>query len=129
VPEYIDLGPADGWRYLRLFSPRRLPLQVRSYMLYHLRLFSPLRLPLQTLRTLHASQADGWRYLCLFSPVGVALDLEDPLGANGLTPVREVEELPRAVLEVSLPLAHHGLMPQLRVRAAHSLTIRLGLYV
>jgi hypothetical protein len=33
---YIDLGPADGWRYLRLFSPRRLPLQ--------------------TLRTLYASQ-------------------------------------------------------------------------
>jgi hypothetical protein len=56
VPEYIDLGPADGWRYLRLFSPRRLPLQVRSYMLYYLRLFSPRRLPLHILRTLHASQ-------------------------------------------------------------------------
>jgi hypothetical protein len=52
VPEYIDLGPADGWRYLRLFSPRRLPLQVRSYMLYYLRLFSPRRLPLQRLLAL-----------------------------------------------------------------------------
>jgi hypothetical protein len=52
VPEYIDLGPVDGWRYLRLFSPRRLLLQVRSYMLYYLRLFSPRRLPLQRLLAL-----------------------------------------------------------------------------
>jgi hypothetical protein len=27
VPKYIDLGPANGWRYLHLFSPHRLPLQ------------------------------------------------------------------------------------------------------
>jgi hypothetical protein len=42
--------------YLRLFSHRRLPLQVRSYMLCYMRLFSYRRLPLQTLRTLYASQ-------------------------------------------------------------------------
>jgi hypothetical protein len=57
--QVIDLGPADGWRYLRSFSPRRLPLQMRSYMLCYLRLFSPRRLPLQTLRTLYASHTGG----------------------------------------------------------------------
>jgi hypothetical protein len=60
---------------------------------------------------------------------GVALDLEDSLGANGLAPVQELDELPRAVLEVSLHFAHHGLMPQLRVRMAHGVVVRLGLCV
>jgi hypothetical protein len=65
----------------------------------------------------------------LDSAVGVALDLEDPLGANGLAPVRELDELPRAFLKVSLHFAHHDLMPQLRVQAAPGLAVRLGLCV
>jgi hypothetical protein len=40
------------WRYLRLFSHRRLPLQVRSSMLSYLRLFSHRHLPLQRLLAL-----------------------------------------------------------------------------
>jgi hypothetical protein len=41
----------------------------------------------------------------------VALDLEDPLGANGLAPWWQLDKLPRAVLKMSLHLAHHGLVP------------------
>jgi hypothetical protein len=66
VPEYIDLGPADGWRYLRLFSPRRLSLQVRSYTLCYLRLFSPRRLSLQV-------RSYTLCYLRLFSPRRLSL--------------------------------------------------------
>jgi hypothetical protein len=56
VPEYIDLGPAEGWHYLHLLSPHHLPVQVHTYMLYHLRLFSPRRLLLQRLLALTGQQ-------------------------------------------------------------------------
>jgi hypothetical protein len=56
-------------------------------------------------------------------------NLEDPFGANGLVSAQQLDELPHVVLDVRLHLAHHGLMPQLRVRATHGVAMRLGLCV
>jgi hypothetical protein len=43
--------------------------------------------------------------------------------------MRQLDKLPCAVLEVSLHFAHHGLMPQLRIRPPHGLAVGLGLCV
>jgi hypothetical protein len=80
-------------------------------------------------RALTEAFGDEEGLVALDGTVGMALDLEDPLGANSLAPVRQLHELPCAVLEVCLHLAHHGLVPQLRVRAAHGFAVRLGLCV
>jgi hypothetical protein len=61
--------------------------------------------------TLTEAFGDEAGLVALDGAVGVALDLEDPLGANGLAPMRQLDELSCAVLEVSLHLAHHGLVP------------------
>jgi hypothetical protein len=46
-------------------------------------------------RTLTKAFGDEAGLVALDGAVGLALDLEDPLGANGLAPVRQLDELPR----------------------------------